>query len=69
MQLNDVATKAGLIPLDLINAFKPYSPKNVNMPGETWDPWHPNAKGHMIIAEYIFKTIYEKGDIKELLQK
>lgn len=57
-KLYDAASESGLMAVDLLNAFKPYDMDEVKTHSETWyDPWHPNAKGHMIIAEYIYKEI------------
>jgi lysophospholipase L1-like esterase len=66
-KLNDLASKSGLIILDLLDAFKPYDPNEVKqLSSTTWyDPWHPNAKGHMIIAEYLYKKIIEGGIIEK----
>ncbi|MBI5675437.1 MAG: SGNH/GDSL hydrolase family protein [Nitrospirae bacterium] len=57
-KLYDAASESGLIAVDLLNAFKPYNMDEVRTHSETWyDPWHPNAKGHMVIADYIYKHI------------
>jgi lysophospholipase L1-like esterase len=69
MRLNDFASKAGLIVLDLLNAYKFYNPNEIKQQGsETWfDPWHPNEKGNMIIAERIYTFMSERKYIKEWL--
>jgi lysophospholipase L1-like esterase len=68
-RLKDAASKAGLIPLDLLNAFKPYSADDIKMHSKTtwYDPWHPNAKGHKIIAEYIYSKLMEMHIVNNLL--
>ncbi|MBI5408260.1 MAG: SGNH/GDSL hydrolase family protein [Nitrospirae bacterium] len=65
-KLTDIASKSGLITLDLLDAFKPYNPDEVKQHSSTWyDPWHPNAKGHMIIADYVYNKTIEKRLIKK----
>jgi lysophospholipase L1-like esterase len=57
-KLREAALKAGLIPLDLLDAYKPYQPDELRVHnGEQYDPWHPNAKGHLIAAESIYDKL------------
>jgi lysophospholipase L1-like esterase len=77
-QLREAASKAGLVTLDILDAYKPYSSEELRNPnGEQYDPWydpwHPNAKGHLIIAEYIYNKFAEDNiarifDNRELLK-
>lgn len=66
-RLKDAALKAGLIPLDLLNAFRPYNPEDISLHSKTpwYDPWHPNAKGQKIIADYIYRRLMEMHIIKD----
>jgi hypothetical protein len=53
--LHTMATLAGLVVWDLYDAFRAYDPQELKVVSNTrwYDPWHPNSKGHTIIAEYI----------------
>ena len=60
IKLANLSSEVGLIPLDLLDAFKPYGPDELKQHRKDWyDPWHPNAKGHMVMADYIYKRIEE----------
>lgn len=57
-KLKDVATQQGLIVMDLLDAYKNYSPDLIKHHSEYWyDCWHPNAVGHLIAAEYIYQHL------------
>ncbi len=57
-KLREATQKAGLIPLDILDAYKPYPPDELKVhSGERYDPWHPNAKGHLIAAESIYDKL------------
>lgn len=65
-KLSKAASKSGLIVLDLLDAYKAYNPDEIKLHNKKWyDPWHPNVKGHMIVAEYIYNNIDRKEYIKE----
>jgi lysophospholipase L1-like esterase len=61
-KLRDIANKSGLVAMDLLEAYKPFTPDELKH--DINDPWHPNAKGHLITADYIFDKI-TKGDFIE----
>jgi hypothetical protein len=58
------ATEQGLISIDLWEAYKTADPTtNVKRQLQNWnDGWHPNAKGHLIISEYIYAMIRHNLD-------
>jgi lysophospholipase L1-like esterase len=57
--LNTIATSAGLTVWDLYEAFRNYDPQELQVTSnpQWYDPWHPNIKGHTIIAEYLYKKL------------
>jgi hypothetical protein len=54
-----MATSAGLIVWDVYDAFREYDPQELQVMSNTrwYDPWHPNIKGHTIIAEYLYEKL------------
>jgi lysophospholipase L1-like esterase len=54
-KLTQLAVKDGLIPIDLLAAYKHYNPDDLKQNAE--DPWHPNEKGHKIIADFIYQKL------------
>lgn len=58
-KLSRLADNSGLIPVDLLDAFKPYMPDEVKLPGtkDNYDVWHPNKKGHEVLADHLYKFI------------
>ena len=59
-KIGGVATQAGLIVLDVLDAYQLFRAEDVTQHVEGgYDPWHPNAKGHRIIADDIFDKIRE----------
>jgi len=57
-KLRETAVKAGLTALDLLDAYKLYRPEDLKVHNAgNYDPWHPNAKGHLIIAESIYNKL------------
>ena len=60
-----VAREAGLEPLDLLEAFKTYRPVEIKQhPIGSYDPWHPNAVGHRIMAGFIFDYLVENAYVR-----
>jgi len=57
--LNTMATAVGLIVWDVYDAFRDYDPQELQVASNTpwYDPWHPNIKGHTIIAEYLYEKL------------
>jgi lysophospholipase L1-like esterase len=57
--LNTIATAAGLLVWDVYDAFRAYDPQELQVANNTpwYDPWHPNIKGHTIIAEYLYEKL------------
>ena len=53
-RLAEVAARAGLTPLDLLEAYRHVPADTLRTPHEGWfDPYHPNAKGHRLAAEFL----------------
>jgi phospholipase/lecithinase/hemolysin len=53
-----MATAAGLLVWDIYDAFRAYDPQELQVVSEHGhDPWHPNVKGHTIIAEYLYAKL------------
>ena len=56
--LRTIATAAGLLVWDLYEVFRAYDPQELHVVSEYGhDPWHPNVKGHAIIAEYLYEKL------------
>lgn len=67
-RLDEVASETGLLVLDLLDAYKSGNPDFIEQYSKTWfDSWHPNAEGHRLIADYIYKNIRETGYIRDWL--
>jgi hypothetical protein len=58
-RLTRVAEEAGFIVLDLSNAYDNQDPESLII--AYWDK-HPNAKGHMLIAEDFYRKLREKQE-------
>lgn len=54
-QLTELAAKEGLIPIDIVKAYENYTPAELKQQPE--DFWHPNKKGHQIIADFIEQSV------------
>ena len=50
--LSQLAEANGLITIDLYDVFKPYEPSKVSQ-----DVWHPNRKGHRLIAHTLYNYL------------
>lgn len=69
-KLGSLETNAGLMVLDILDAHKSFHSDDVIQPVEGgYDPWHPSAKGHRIIAEYIFNKMREGQYIQKRLEE
>jgi len=69
-KLGHLATNAGLIVLDILDAYKNvHSDEITQLVEGGYDPWHPNAKGHKIVADYIFNKMRESEYIRKSLEK
>jgi hypothetical protein len=60
--LQTMATSAGLIVWDVYDAFRAYDPQELQVVSNEHghDPWHPNVKGHAIIAEYLYEKLTQE---------
>ena len=59
-ELANQSTTAGLTAIDLLDAYKNYSAKELHLEvsgSGWWDPWHPNVLGHELIADYLYSYI------------
>ncbi|MFP4119387.1 MAG: SGNH/GDSL hydrolase family protein [Candidatus Woesearchaeota archaeon] len=54
-KLSREARKNGFYVLDILEAYQPYEVSELKLSPD--DPWHPNARGHEIVAEELFKKI------------
>jgi len=52
--LKQMSGEQGLITLDILEPYRSYHTYELGQ-----DPWHPNQKGHRIVAEYIYEYIKE----------
>jgi hypothetical protein len=64
--LSHVAEEAGFIVLDLSDAYGNQDPDSLVV--AYWDK-HPNAKGHLLIAEDLYRKLQEKGEEIPLFQQ
>ena len=57
--LQTMATAAGLTVWDIYEAFREYDPQELQVASSNHrhDPWHPNVKGHTVIAEYLYEKL------------
>jgi len=61
-RLAEAAARNGFTTVDLLGAFEPYKPDELRIERPDWyDPWHPNALGHEIIAEFIERALSTHG--------
>jgi len=49
-----LAKQAGFIVLDLSNVYKGANTDSILL--ESWD-WHPNARGHQLIAQRLYEAL------------
>lgn len=70
LKLGNLATNAGLIVLDILDAYKPFHSDDITQFVEGgYDPWHPNVMGHRIVAEAIYKKMNEGKYIQKWLEE
>jgi lysophospholipase L1-like esterase len=68
--LQTMATAAGLLVWDVYDAFRAYDPQELQVVSEHGhDPWHPNIKGHAIIAEYLYEKLTQEFFVNETPQQ
>jgi lysophospholipase L1-like esterase len=49
-----LAGELGLATVDLLGAFEGHDPEVLRQHHDSWfDPWHPSAEGHRVIARYV----------------
>lgn len=57
-RLKNTALQEGMFPVDLLEAYKPYKMDDLRQIQTNWyDPWHPNSKGHQVIANYLTNAL------------
>ena len=66
MHLTRVAEESGFIVLDLSDAYQNQDPDSLVV--AYWDK-HPNAKGHSLIAEDLYRKLREKEQEIPLFQQ
>jgi lysophospholipase L1-like esterase len=52
-QLREISFQAGLVPMDLFEAYQLYEPDQLH--GKS--VWHPNIKGHKVIGDYVAQKL------------
>ena len=58
--LAKVASDNNLKVYDLLEEYSKYDVNDIKRHNKEWyDPWHPNAKGHRIIADYLYNKLLE----------
>ena len=63
-KLRELSFQAGLIPVDLFDAYRDYEPDQIKQHSKDWyDTWHPNAKGHQIIGDYLVEKLRTGGSL------
>jgi lysophospholipase L1-like esterase len=69
--LRTMATAAGLIVWDIYDVFRAYDPQELQVVSQEYghDPWHPNVKGHTIIAEYLYEKLTQEFFVNETPQQ
>jgi lysophospholipase L1-like esterase len=60
--LNDLAAQAGLLPLDLLEAYGDFAPEELLLPD---DLCHPNARGHQLIADFLYEELLQRELLPE----
>jgi len=58
--LRTLAEQAGLVVLDLLDAYSNYSPDELSYLKQK-DPWHPNQRGHRLAAQFIYEQLDAAG--------
>jgi lysophospholipase L1-like esterase len=58
-KLAQTAEQAGLAPVDVLRIYRLYKPEEflLNPNDPSFDQWHPNVKGHEVIAEYLYEGL------------
>ncbi len=59
-QLTALATDNGALSISLMQPFKGYDVETVRLSD---DPWHPNLKGHQIIAETLYAYLLQENTV------
>lgn len=60
LDLRAMGEQAGLVVLDLLDAYRDHSPAELSFPKQN-DPWHPNRLGHRLAAEFIYERLTAAG--------
>jgi hypothetical protein len=59
-RLGALATQSGLLPLDVLDAYRKYASSALGLPH---DCWHPNARGHEVAAEFLHRKLTAAGGL------
>lgn len=58
VRLKTMASQEGMLPVDLVEAYKAYTMDELRqIKSHGYDPWHPNSKGHQVIAEHLTNVL------------
>jgi len=61
-RLADAARHEGIETIDVLDAFRPYAPAELKLHSDAYfDPWHLNAKGHRVTANFILDRLTVTG--------
>jgi lysophospholipase L1-like esterase len=63
-RLAEMATGKGLVVYDILDAFRGHRAAEVGFCPRSCDVWHPNARGHELIAKFLYLRIKEDGYLK-----
>jgi hypothetical protein len=60
--LGAMALGAGFTVIDVLDAFRPFAPAELKLEhGDYFDPWHMNARGHLVTASFIRDRLVSNG--------
>ena len=65
-KLANLASRMGLMVADGLESYLTFRPDELRQPVQDgYDPWHPNAKGHRVLAEYLYHKILQGHYIED----
>ncbi len=52
-----LADRSGMVALDLLDAYRDHTAVELGLPR---DAWHPNAEGHRVAAEFLYRQLIDR---------